>query len=345
MSATRVLGAVSGVLLLAVAGCSGEDSAAATSPPVTSGTTATRSTPAAAPVPAVGEEWLAYQDSTFRIQLVRPNGSDEHALDTVSTGPEDNPDWSPDGTRLTFVGSGDQAGSNAGLWVIGTDGSGLTRVVSCETPCEYLDDPAWSPDGSQIAYSRMQPHGQTGGTLETVEVGTGRTRTLLSAKAGEFFSGVRYAPSGKALVVEWVLATPKDHEDIKGVTLARVDLTKTPPTVKRLTPPAVFAQTPDWSPTGDLIVYAALPKAGSSANDLYLVRPDGGAPRRLTNLVAAGSGALYPDFTEDGSAVVFLGADASGKPRFRVVDLATGAVSPALGGLVAGVHPRSRPVP
>ena len=355
MRASRRLAGATGVFVLALGACNGagqgdgrgdggvtpvKQAATSTSPPSAS------SPSDSAPVPTAGEQWLAFQDSGFRIRLVRPDGTDDHALDAVTTGAEDNPDWSPDGTRLTFVGEGDKGSGAAGLWVVNADGTGLTELVECLAPCQYLDDPAWSPDGSQIMYSRIQRGTSAGGSVEAVDVLTRRTTTLLTAKAGEFFSGVRYAPDGKAVVLEWVHATRADHEDIRGVTLTRVDLTKVPPRVTALTAPKLFAETPDWS-SQDLIVYAALPEVGAQGHDLFLIRPDGTGRRRLTTLVEAGSGAMHPDFTNDGSAVVFLGADPdTGKARFMTVDTATGAVSSALAsGSVAGHHPRSRPVP
>jgi Tol biopolymer transport system component len=47
--------------------------------------------------------------------------------------------WSPDGSRLAFD-------TDDGIWVVGSDGSGLRMVIR-----DGLS-PTWSPDGSRLAY-------------------------------------------------------------------------------------------------------------------------------------------------------------------------------------------------
>jgi len=263
----------------------------------------------------------------------------------VTTGPEDNPDWSPDGTRLTFVGAGSDTDGRVGLWVINVDGSGLTKVVDCAAPCQYLDDPAWSPDGSTIIYSRMQPDATSGGRLETVELASGRTSVVRTATPGDFFAGVRYAPDGNAVVLEWVRATPEDYEAVSEVTLARLDLANPTAPLLPLGDPTMGPETADWSPTGDLIVYAALPMAGAAGKDLHVIRPDGTGLRRLTTLTDGGGGAVHPDFADDGGTVLFVGSDEGGT-RFMTVDVARGTTGPAFpSGALTGHHPRGQPTP
>jgi Tol biopolymer transport system component len=61
---------------------------------------------------------------------------------------DSEPFLSPDGTRVVFVSS--KRDGNYEIYLINTDGSGLTRL----TNNPELDlDPTWSPDGSQIIYT------------------------------------------------------------------------------------------------------------------------------------------------------------------------------------------------
>lgn len=48
--------------------------------------------------------------------------------------------WSPDGSRLAFE-------TDDGIWIVGSDGSGLRMVI------RHGHNPTWSPDGSRLAFA------------------------------------------------------------------------------------------------------------------------------------------------------------------------------------------------
>jgi Tol biopolymer transport system component len=56
------------------------------------------------------------------------------------------PAWSPDGTRLAFLGI--SAGPR-GIWVAAPDGSGLTPLPLPGSP-DFSSSAAWSPDGTRL---------------------------------------------------------------------------------------------------------------------------------------------------------------------------------------------------
>ena len=301
----------------------------------TIGTSSASTPPAGTDATSGSSEWIAYESPQWKIRLVHPDGTGDHLLEVETSGPQDNPDWSPDGSRLTFVGEGTDAGSNPGLWVVNSDGTDLRRVVECvQAECQYLDDPAWSPDGTEIMYAKQAPTATHGGELEVANVETGATRTILTAPPGELYSGVRYAPDGKSVVLELVHTTPPNYDNVDAVTLTRVDLAGESPTTTALTEPDLFAETPDWSPTGDYISYSALDAADSNTKNIYIVHPDGSGRKKLTSL--SGEGGVHTDFTNDGSAVYFSAG------TIQLVDIASGAVS-LVGSGFFGFHPRTQP--
>jgi TolB protein len=70
-----------------------------------------------------------------------------------------SPAWSPDGRRIAFVSFADDNGPgcpadscppSGEIYVVGTDGTGLTRLTASTADDEH---PTWSPDGSRIAFA------------------------------------------------------------------------------------------------------------------------------------------------------------------------------------------------
>ena len=87
--------------------------------------------------------------------LVQAAGVIEHKMETVANNlanvntigfKEDQPSWSPDGTKITFYTYLD---GNAEIYVMDADGSNLTRLTNAPTADWF---PSWSPDGQKIAF-------------------------------------------------------------------------------------------------------------------------------------------------------------------------------------------------
>lgn len=101
------------------------------------------------------------------------------------------PDWSPDGTQITFD-SGDlgEQGSAGNVWVMNSDGSHQRRLTQNRPvhggPNNFSfplgNNPVWSPDGTKIMYTQWQNDGST--TLDVINAdGTGHAVVV----SGGFF--------------------------------------------------------------------------------------------------------------------------------------------------------------
>ncbi|HYN31318.1 MAG TPA: hypothetical protein VES40_01730 [Ilumatobacteraceae bacterium] len=334
------------VLLVSVAlvsACSGSgESATSAEPPPRASTTSvgdvdemTGSAPSFDPLDAA---WVIQQDAT--IVVVGADGVGSFSPTAQVPGfDQNNPDWSPDGSKLSFTA----ADGRDDLWVVDVDGVRARKVYDCESPCDYLDDPAWSRDGASIAACKMTDSGDGHlGSLISVDFKTGAETTLATFAPEDFCAGPRWSPDGSEISFELAHRTGTSlvDEPIE-VTLSVVSLSADPPTIRPLTEPTLFASWGDWNPAGDLIVYSALPTSDAPVPELFTIRPDGSDLRQLTNLTAEGGSATEPTFDLDGSSVVFV--DGVGG-SLRRVDLDTGAVTPAFTTDIFGTHPRPRPL-
>ncbi len=78
--------------------------------------------------------------------IVRTDANGQSAS-VIFPGEAHNPAWAPDLLHVAFDSPSQPDGP--GIFVIGIDGTGLTRITSGDD-----HGPTWSPDGSQIAFSR-----------------------------------------------------------------------------------------------------------------------------------------------------------------------------------------------
>jgi dipeptidyl aminopeptidase/acylaminoacyl peptidase len=121
-------------------------------------------------------------DRSQHIFTVAADGSGEPQAITKAEYDDDQPQWSPDGTRIAFAGARHEdwdIDPVQDILVVDADGGETTMVTGFDGWCQF---PSWSPDGTRIAYQYTPGrfddprHGQ----IAVVDLATG-ARTILTA--------------------------------------------------------------------------------------------------------------------------------------------------------------------
>ena len=280
---TRIIGSiVLAMTVVGVAACGSTTPAVTGTPASVAPTTpVVAATPSATPEPSPslgttvgdGEAWIAAQgDGTIR--LIRPDGSGDHVPFPLLPGGEQlHPDWSPDGKRLSLT----TRGETDEIWIGNVDGTGTSKVVECQAPCQWADEAAWSPDGTSLIFQRMATvDGADVSTLEILDVASGQIRVVLAAPTGRGFYQPRWAPDGKRVVTERDAAGRSDVGQRRSASPSRSSTSPhAKPVATEITDAADLTNSPDWSWVTDTIVFAQpnTPAGFDGPSDLVTMRP------------------------------------------------------------------------
>ena len=361
------------IVVIATA-CSGS-TASSTSPGTPAPAGSPTSLPSASEPPAIasvkpsiavldGEPWIVYQPDPGHGQglyLMRPDGSDAHAIPTNLAGEAGSPDWSLNGKQIAFeLMVRDNVFE---IWTVNADGTDPQRLLACEAaPCVQVGVPAWSPDGKQLAFGRLV--NATGNyqddhlTIEVLDLTTRESRVIAIAPAAgaEAFEYVnaRWSPDGKQVVfVINRYATPPTNESLLGSSVAVVKTDGSEANSPRiLTDAAMFGSHPDWSPDGKRIVFIThglgFDADSTKASNLYTINPDGTGMTQITRFGDNDTRVGTPSWTPDGKRIIFTDilrnpAEPYGERHTAFID-PDGANLTVLDGPFA-THPRLRPTP
>jgi Tol biopolymer transport system component len=275
-------------------------------------------------------EQVAFESRGVGIEVARVDGGERRVL--VADGLD--PAWSPDGRRIAWVTRRD---GDADVYVSAADGTAVTRLTS--DPADEVA-PAWSPDSRRVVFSR------DGIIFEVSADGQGPIRQLVSTRFGRMTSP-KWSPDGRTLVLqaatESVKSPPQVYVARRGsvdpaplaegaepdwsaegrvLLVRRGDLWSVEVDgsgarrVLPLRPRGTASRTPvgGWSQAAGRVAFGW---DVGSRSQLYAVRPDGGALRRLFEPAAAA-----PSFAPEGNRIAFF---AQGPRRATLVVAAVAA--------------------
>jgi len=139
--------------------------------------------------------FVSNRDGNNEIYSCRTDGSNIQRL-TSNAGSDNQPAWSPDGSRIAFIS--DRSG-NSELYTMNADGSNVVRKTFSGG---Y--SPAWSPDGTKIAYSAS---GFGNASIWVVDATSGLPSLPFEIGSSGFDDHPAWSPDGMkiAFVSDWML--------------------------------------------------------------------------------------------------------------------------------------------
>lgn len=222
------------------------------------------------------------------IFVMDTNGANQTRL-TTNAAYDDQPKWSPDGSKIVFMSNRD---GNFEIYSMNADGSNQTRLTNALAADGF---PAWSPDGTRIAFVRGDLRNP-----ETFEIyvmnADGSNQTRLTNDS--LVDGVpAWSPDGTKIAFMGGTNSVFNPNAFEIFVMNADGTNRT-----QLTSNSVADGQPSFSPDGSKILFAAGDALNPNAIEIFVMNANGTNRTQLTtNSVTDG----FPAWSPDGSKIIF----------------------------------------
>jgi len=238
----------------------------------------------------------AAKGAHFDLYLVDPVGGAVTQLTRTKTFDEFWPSFSPDGTKIAFVGCAcdlvgrdAQAVEHSQVYVVPTAG-GQPRQVTRESGA--VNRPSWSPDGKLILFDEQS---QTGPHVYAVPAAGGRPVRLTSTARQDV--APELSPNGKRLAVFRTVLAPGTGLATEWLTVIDV-LTGD---ARRIAGGVSSDDRPSWSPDGRTLAFAR-----DAGRDLFDVETAGVSGSPLRQVTRGDGDKRWPVWSPDGTRLAYV---------------------------------------
>jgi Tol biopolymer transport system component len=214
----------------------------------------------------------------YEIYTMNADGSEQTNV-TNSTGIDQYPSFSPDGTKIIFTSWRDGA---HGIFVMNADGSNVRRVA---TEQSWINFPTWSPDGTKIAYVYYED-------IYVINA-DGSGRTILTPNTPSNESEPAWSPDGTKIA----FVTDRDGR-YSNTEIYVMNADGSGQT--RMTFNSMSDFHPAWSPDGAKIAFASY---RNWAMNIHVMNADGSNQVNVSN--TNGGDNRKPSWSADGSHLAY----------------------------------------